>query len=75
MVCQERCEMGSKFLTMCVDKSVMGSAVVVHTPLKFAPATKHSFGDHSLSYFKLIFNDKNYSKYNISYIQIPNHLH
>jgi hypothetical protein len=60
---------------MCVDKSVMGSAVVVLTPLKSAPAAKHSFGDHSLSYSKLIFNDRNYSKHTISCIQIPNRLH
>jgi hypothetical protein len=40
MVCQERCEMGSRFLSMCVDKSVMGTAVVL-TPLKFAPAAEH----------------------------------
>jgi hypothetical protein len=60
---------------MRVDKSIMGSAVVVLTPLKFAPIAKHNFGGHSLSYFKLIFNDRNDSKYNISYIQIPNRLH
>jgi hypothetical protein len=53
----------------------MGSAVVVLTPLKSALAAKHSFGDHSLSYFKLIVNDKKISKYNISCIQIPNCLH